>query len=173
MPDSESENARELSRSLYDALHEIATRELRRERPGHSMQPTLLVHDAYMRLLQQRNIDQGRRTAVLAAGAKIIRRLLVDYARARKAQKRGGEHGRAVPLSVSLAEERDGLNMVDLHESLELLEKEHARASMVVELRFFGGLTWEEIGAELQVSAGTVSNDWKYAKAWLYRAMGV
>ena len=86
--------------SIYEQLREVAEKALRFERPGHSLQPTLLVNDAYLRLLEQRNVNPEDRSAVMAAGAKIIRRLLVDYARKRKSLKRGGEKGRGIPLHL-------------------------------------------------------------------------
>ena len=90
--------------SVYEQLHQIAERALKRESPGHSLQPTLLVNDAYLRLLEQRNVNPEDRSAVMAAGANIIRRLLVDYARKRKALKRGGEKGRGNRLHLSIAD---------------------------------------------------------------------
>ena len=158
--------------SVYDQLHRLAERALKRETPGHSLQPTLLVNDAYLRLLEQRNVDAADRSQVMAAGATIIRRLLVDYARTRKAKKRGGADGRGIPLNISLADSAKTLDVLELHDALETLASENPRASQVVEMRFFGGLSGEEIAQQLDVSIGTVNNDWRFAKAWLYRALG-
>lgn len=158
--------------SIYDQLHRLAERALARETPGHSLQPTLLVNDAYLKLLEQKNIDPADRSQVMAAGATIVRRLLVDYARTRKAQKRGGADGRGIPLNVSVADSAKHLDVLELDDSLESLAADNSRAARVVEMKFFGGLTVEEIGEQLGISVGTVTNDWRYAKAWLYRALG-
>lgn len=158
--------------SVYDQLHKIAEKALRRESPGHSLQPTLLVNDAYMRLLEQRNVSPDDRSAVIAAGATIIRRLLVDYARKRKSQKRGGENGRGKELHVSITDNANHLDVLELNDALELLGVQRPRAAQVVELKFFGGLTSEEIGKQIGVSLRTVKSDWRFAKAWLYRELG-
>ena len=169
-PPPENENS--FQRSVYDELHAIAERALTGERAGHSLQPTLLVNDAYLRLQQQKNVDPKHRSMMLAAGATIIRRLLVDYARTRKRKKRGGNEGRGIPLHVSMADDAKGLDVLDLNDALEALAKELPRAAQIVELKFFGGLTGEEIAAQLSISLRTVNNDWKFAKAWLYRELG-
>ena len=157
--------------SVYRQLHEVASKALRTEAEGHSLQPTLLVNDAYLRLRDQRNIALNDRSRVLAAGAKVIRRLLVDYARKRKAKRRGGTDGRGRPLDISLAGTPSQVDILDLHDALKTLASESPRAAEVVELRFFGGLTREEIAERMNVSIGTVNNDWRYAKAWLYEAL--
>jgi RNA polymerase sigma factor (TIGR02999 family) len=131
-----------------------------------------LVNDAYLKLLEQKNIDPADRSQVMAAGATIVRRLLVDYARTRKAQKRGGPDGRGIPLNVSVADSAKHLDVLELDDALESLAADNSRAARVVEMKFFGGLTVEEIAEQLSISVGTVTNDWRYAKAWLYRALG-
>ena len=156
--------------SVYDQLHRLAQGALKRESPGHSLQPTMLVNDAYLKLLKQKNVDPGDRSQVMAAGATIIRRLLVDYARGRKAKKRGGS-GRAIPLHVSVAVSANSLDILELNDALEQLAAKSQRAAQVVELKFFGGLSGDEIAEQLGVSIRTVNNDWKFAKAWLYRAL--
>lgn len=162
----------EWNQSIYDQLHLLAQQALRRETPGHSLQPTLLVNDAYLKLLDQRNVTIDDRTAVLAAGANIIRRLLVDYARKRKAAKRGGEKGRGVNLDVQLEDKsRDKIEILALNEALARFADIRPRAAQVVELKFFGGLNSEEIAKETGVSIRTVKNDWRFAKAWLYQDM--
>jgi RNA polymerase sigma factor (TIGR02999 family) len=158
--------------SLYDQLYRLARGALARETPGHTLQPTILVHDAFVRLLEQRNVNLDDRSQVLAAGATIIRRLLVDYARARKAQKRGGAAGRGIPLHISLVDSANQLDVLELNDALEVLGNENSRAAQVVELKFFGGLSGEEIAEQMGVSLRTVNNDWRFAKAWLYRALG-
>ena len=157
--------------SVYEQLHRIAESALQRESPGHSLQPTLLVNDAYMRLLEQRNISPDDRSAVMAAGATIIRRLLVDYARKRKSQKRGGDQGRGTELDFSIADNANHLDVLELNKALEALGNQRPRAAQVVELKFFGGLTSEQIGEQIGVSLRTVKSDWRFAKAWLYREL--
>jgi RNA polymerase sigma factor (TIGR02999 family) len=158
--------------SVYEQLHRLAQGALARESPGHSLQPTMLVNDAYVKLLEQRNVDPADRSRVMAAGATIIRRLLVDYARTRKAQKRGGPDGRGIPLHISVADSANLLDVLELNDALEALGDENERAAQVVELKFFGGLSGDEIAERLDVSLRTVNNDWRFAKAWLYRALG-
>ncbi len=157
--------------SVYDQLHRLAQGALKRETPGHSLQPTMLVNDAYLKLLEQKNVDPADRSQVMAAGATIIRRLLVDYARTRKAQKRGGPDGRGIPLHISVADSAKQLDVLELNDALEALGAENARAAQVVELKFFGGLSGDEIAEQLGVSLRTVNNDWRFAKAWLYRTL--
>lgn len=157
--------------SVYDQLHRLAQDALAREAPGHSLQPTLLVNDAYLKLLEQRNVDPADRSKVMAVGATIIRRLLVDYARTRKAQKRGGPGGRGIPLPISIADSANHLDVLELNDALLTLGEVNPRAAQVVELKFFGGLIGEEIAEQLGVSQRTVKNDWRFAKAWLYRKL--
>lgn len=156
---------------MYELLYGIAQRDLANESPGHSLQPTLLVNDAYMRLLDQRNVKLSDRSQVLAAGAVIIRRILVDYARKRKAQKRGGHDGRGIALHVSVADNANQLDILELNDALEALQSENPRAAQVVELKFFGGLSGDEIAQQLDTSLRTVNNDWRFARAWLYRKL--
>ena len=167
----EDRAANDWQNSIYDQLHRLAEGALARETPGHSLQPTLLVNDAYLKLLEQKNIDPGDRSQVIAAGATIIRRLLVDYARTRKAQKRGGIDGRGVPLHISVADSAKQLDVLELNDTLDAFGEVNARAAQVVELKFFGGLSGEEIAQQLDVSLRTVNNDWRFAKAWLYRKL--
>ena len=171
MASDREKTAADLEGSVYTQLHEIAERALARETPGHSLQPTLLANDAYMRLLDQRNIDPEQRSAVLAAGAKIVRRLLVDYARKRRALRRGGVAGRGVPLEIFVGDEKSPVDLLELHEALDNLSRKSERLAEVVELRFFGGLTQEEIAKHIGVSDRTIRNDWNFAKAWLYDAL--
>src|SRR5688572_32727921 len=156
---------------VYAELRRLAASYLRRERPGHTLQPTALVHEAYMRLLDQRQIDWTNRAQFMGLAAVMMRRVLVNHARDRVADKRGGgaEH---VPLT--LAGEGIGaaeVNLLDLHDALDGLAEVDQRKAQIVELKFFGGLTTEEIAGTLQVSAATVERDWKFARAWLYRAV--
>lgn len=131
----------------------------------------MLVNDAWLKLLDQKNVDPADRSQIMAAGATIIRRLLVDYARTRKAQKRGGPDGRGNSLHISVADSARQLDVLELNDALAALGEVNARAAQVVELKFFGGLTGEEIAEQLNVSLRTVNNDWRFAKAWLYRTL--
>jgi RNA polymerase sigma factor (TIGR02999 family) len=158
--------------SVVAYLRRIAERALTHEAPGHSLQPTLLVNEAYLYLLKQRNIRAEDSVQVKAVGATFIRRFLVDRARRRNAKKRGGLAGRGMPLHISVADSANTLDLVDLNDALEALAREDSRAAQVVELRFFGGLTGNEIADELGISLRTVNTDWQFAKAWLYRVMG-
>ncbi len=160
------------NQSIYDQLHGLAEKALNGERAGHSLQPTLLVNDAYLRLRDQQNLDPANRSMMLAAGATIIRRLLVDYARGRKRLKRGGNDGRGIPLHISIADGANGLDVIELSDAMDALATQMPRAARIVELKFFGGLTGDEIAEQLDVSLRTVNNDWKFAKAWLYRELG-
>lgn len=157
--------------SIYDQLHRLAVVAVAREKSGHSLQPTMLVNDAWLKLRDQHNIDVCERAEILAAGANIIRRLLVDYARKRKAEKRGGSVGRGKHLDISVADDANQMDILELHDALSALRHRNERASRIVELRFFGGLTGEEIAQHLKISPGTVKNDWRFAKAWLYREL--
>ena len=158
-------------KSIYEQLHRLAQAAMAHEAPGHSLQPTLLVNDAYIKLLEQQNVDVADQSQVMAVGATIIRRLLVDYARARKSQKRGGAAGRGQPLHISVADSANQIDVLELNDVLDVLGTENARAARVVELRFFGGLTGDEIAAQLGISLRTVNNDWRFAKAWLYHEL--
>ena len=158
-------------KSIYEQLHRLAEGALARETPGHSLQPTLLVNDAYLKLLEQRNINIADRSQVMAAGGTIIRRLLVDYARTRKAKKRGGADGRGIPLHISIADSANRLDVLELNDALEALSSENSRAAHIVEMKYFGGLSGEEIAEQTGVSLRTVNNDWRFAKAWLYHKL--
>jgi len=160
-----------LSPVIYGELRRLAASYLRRERPGHTLQPTALVHEAYVRLLDQRKVDWSNRAQFLGLAAVMMRRILVNHARDRVAWKRGGgaEH---VPLT--LAGEGIGaveVDLLDLHEALERLSQTDARKGRIVELKFFGGLTTDEIAETLGISAATVERDWKFARAWLHGAI--
>ena len=156
---------------VYGELRRLAASYLSRERPGHTLQPTALVHEAYLRLIDQRQIDWSNRAQFVGLAAVMMRRILVNHARDRVAEKRGAgaEH---IPLT--LAGEPMGapqINLLDLHEALNDLADTDARKARIVELKFFGGLTTEEIAQHLDVSTATVERDWKFARAWLYRAV--
>ena len=170
-PDPSAAAPDHLSPIIYGELRRLAASYLRRERPGHTLQPTALVHEAYMRLLDQRKVDWSNRAQFMGLAAVMMRRILVNHARDRVAHKRGGgaEH---VPLTL-VGEEIGAavVNVIDLHEALERLSAADARKGRIVELKFFGGLTTDEIAETLGISAATVERDWKFARAWLYEAI--
>lgn len=161
----------EWNESILMELRRLASAAMAGERPDHSMQPTALVNEAYLILSRQHNVDIGDRPRFLAAASTTIRRILVDHARRRRAEKRGGLAGQKMPLHVSLAGYSNNVDILSVHEALNALSEHSERAARAVELRFFGGMTGEEIAAMLGVSLRTVNNDWKFSKAWLYRRM--
>jgi RNA polymerase sigma factor (TIGR02999 family) len=156
---------------VYDELRRLAASYLAREGDGHTLQPTALVHEAYFRLAAQRRLDPGNRAQVLALGAEMMRRILVNHAEARRAQKRGGA-GIRVPLdeTVGFLEARDA-DLIALDDALRRLSELDPRGSRIVELRYFGGLGVDETAAVLGVSTATVKRDWTVARAWLRRAL--
>ena len=156
---------------LYDELHRLAEAYLRREDPGHTLQPTALLHEAYLRLIDQRRVDWRNRAQFLGVAAGIMRRILVDHARSRAALKRGSG---AEPVSLSLVEAPSGrpeVELIALEQALERLTALDPRKVKVVELKFFGGLTAQEIAEVLQISDATVEREWTFARAWLYKAI--
>lgn len=153
---------------VYEELHRVAEHHLRRERPDHTLQPTALVHEAYLKLVAQRDANWQNRAHFFAVSSQLMRRILVDYARNRLRRKRGGKQAK-VPLEKVFILSRDRCDeLLSLDESLEKLAKLDARQSRVVELRFFGGLSVEEAAKVLGVSSKTVKREWTIAKAWLY-----
>ena len=159
----------ELLPLVYDELRRIARREMRAERVGHTLQASALVHEAYIRLLDIERIEWHNRAHFFAFAAQVMRRILVDSARARKVQRRGGGAARISldeSVAVSNAIEPD---LVALDDALNALAEFDARKAQVVEMRFFGGMKVEETAATLQVSVGTVMRDWRLAKVWLLR----
>lgn len=154
----------------YDELRELAGHLLRRERSGHTLQPTALVHEAMIRMLDAEMLQQGRNRAYFfGAMARAMRRALVDHARKRNAERRGGGHWERQPLDQALEEleQNHRLDMLCLDEALEELQELSHRQSEVVHLHFFGGLTHTEIAEQLQVSLSTIEKDWRMARAWL------
>lgn len=160
--------------SIVAELKRLAGAAMKNERVNHTLQPTALVNEAFMVLRRQENIDIEDRSQFVAAAANSLRRILVDHARRKRADKRGGPDRKQIALEISLAAETEqSMDILALHEALEELERQSERAAKVVELRFFGGLVGEEVAKALDVSLRTVNNDWKFAKAWLYRRMSV
>jgi RNA polymerase sigma-70 factor (ECF subfamily) len=161
--------AHQLMPLVYDELRRLARGQMRRERSDHTLQATALVHEAYFRLVDQPGRTWQNRTHFIRIAAQVMRRMLIDYARARRTAKREGGLQR-VPLEepLLLTEEQSD-EILALNEALERLAEFDARQSRVVELRFFGGLTVEETAEALGTSAKTVKRDWSVARAWLHR----
>ncbi len=155
---------------MYDELHRRAARQLRRERPG-TLRPTALVHEAYLRLARQRRSDWRDRAQFFLVAANAMRRVVVDHARARTAEKRAGGWLRVTldeGTACAPARDTDGLALARALEDLAALDAAKAR---VVELRFFAGLTLDETAEALDVSEATVTRDWRFARAWLYQRL--
>ncbi len=171
---SDHATAEELLPHVYDELRLLARRYLSRERPDHTLQPTALVHEAYIKLVDQSKVDWQGRTHFFAVGAKVMRHLLIDHARGKGRAKRGGDRHR-----VTLADwltpfgnrELDAEDLLALSEGLDRLAELDPRQAKVVELRFFGGLTVPEVALILDVSNRTVEGDWAHARAWLKREL--
>ena len=156
--------------AVYGELRRLARGYLQRERPDHSLAPTALVHEAYLKLVDQRRVHWQNRSQFFAIAAHLMRRILVDHARSHHAQKRGS--GGKVPLGdYDIGYEASSVDVVALDVALQRLATTYPRQSQLVELRFFGGLTVDEIAAVLDVAPITVKRDWALAKAWLYREL--
>lgn len=156
---------------VYTELHRLAEQYLSREAPGHTLQPTALVNEAYLRLVDQRRVDWRNRAQFLGLAASMMRRILVNHARDKSAAKRGGG---AQQVSLSLIDAPSGrpdVDLIALEDALERLGGLDARKARVVELKFYGGLTTEEIAEVLEVSGATVEREWAFARAWLYDAI--
>ena len=152
---------------LYEDLRRLAAGYMRHESPGHSLQPTALVHEAYVRLIDQRQVHWRNRAHFFGVAAGIMRRILVDHARCRRADKRGGAWDRVTLVEDQVADRTREIDVLALHESLERLAAFDPRHERIVELRYFGGLTIEEVAEVVGISEATVVRDWTIAKAWL------
>jgi len=153
---------------VYDDLRNVARRHLAAEERNHTLQSAALVNETYLRLADQQRVQWRNRTHFFAISARVMRRILVDHARQRHAQKRGGANPTlALDFSVGVKAEQN-LDVVALDEALEILAALDPQQARVIELRFFGGLTIQEIAEALEVSSATVTRDWVTAKAWLF-----
>jgi RNA polymerase sigma factor (TIGR02999 family) len=155
---------------VYDELRRLAKSYMRRERPDNTLQPTALVNEAYLRLIDQRDVRWQNRAHFFGIAAQLMRRILVDRARSHHAVKRGGD-GERVPLNEAVisAPTRPDVDLISLDDALAKLTEIDPQQSRIVELKFFGGLTVEEIAEILKISPATVKRDWSLAKAWLHR----
>jgi RNA polymerase sigma-70 factor (ECF subfamily) len=156
---------------VYDELRRLARYYLHRERPGHSLQATALVNEAYLKLVDYKRMRWGNRAHFFAVSAQLMRRILVDHARRHNLKRGGGvQHVELEDVAVVGGDRAE--NLVALDDALQALARMDARKARVVELRFFGGLSVEETAEVLQISPVTVMRDWSSARAWLYREMG-
>jgi len=161
----------ELFPLVYDELRQVARRQMRRERPGHTLRTTALVNDAYLRLVDQREVRWQNRAHFFAIAAQMMRRILVDHARAKRYEKRGGGAAHVPLEEAAVLVHGKEAEIVALDEALTTLAGIDPRRARVVELRYFGGLSNEEIAEVLKVSPNTVTRDWNMARAWLYREL--
>ena len=157
---------------IYAELRRIASREMRQERPGRTLQATALVHEAYLRLVKDATLSAANRGQFLGVAAHAMREILIEHARARVAQKRGGGAAR-ITLDESLSATPGlSIDVLALDEALQRLARLDPRHAQVVELRYFGGLSVEETAAAMSLSPATVKRAWTLARAWLYRELG-
>lgn len=159
----------ELIPLIYDELRRLAAYYMQRERPDHTLQATALVHEAFLRLAQQREVNWHNRAHFFAIAGSLMRRILVDHARAHNRSKRGGTQHKISLDEAFLFSDEQSEELMALDGALTRLAEEQPRQSQIVELRFFGGLSVEEIAEVLKVSPKTVKRDWSVARAWLYR----
>ena len=158
---------------VYAELREIAGRQFRRERAGHTLQPTAVVHEAYFRLVDQTRVTWKNRGHFLAIAAEAMRRILIDHARARAAEKRGGREARVtLDLEMASPEAADDIDLLALDEALVRLKALDELQARIVELRFFGGLSIEETAEAMETSPSSVKREFRSARAWLFRELG-
>jgi len=161
----------ELMPLVYDELRRLAGGYLRRERSNHTLQPTALVNEAYLLLVDQRHAHWQNRAQFIGVAAQMMRRILVDHARAHTAAKRGGPNFTVALSQADQVAGRADMDLLAIHDALDRLAAIDPQQSRIVELRFFGGLTIEETAEVLKVSHATIERDWKMARAWLRRAV--
>lgn len=172
LKDGQPEARHELLDLVYRELHQLAAGQMRRERANHTLQPTALVHEAYVRLLGNEPTDWENRAHFFGAAAEVMRRILVDHARARSAAKRGGGVPREPLSDLAQGLRVDPDELLAIDEALTRLADQDPQRALVVQLRFFAGLTAEEIAEATESSVRTVKRQWRFARAWLYREIG-
>lgn len=156
---------------VYEELRRVARRYLRREQGGHTLETTALVHEVYLRLIDANSVEWQDRAHFFAISARLMRQILVDFARRRKQVKRGAEASKLSFDEALMVPLEQSADLVALDDALKTLASLNLRQSKVVELKYFGGLTEEEIAEVLDISARTVRHDWSLARAWLYREL--
>ena len=158
----------ELTPLVYEELHRLAHHYMEGQRPDHTLQTTALVNEAYLRLADQTDPSWQNRAHFFAVAARAMRQILVSYARSQQSQKRGGGGAKIELDEAAIISPEQSKEIVDLHEALERLGTLDSRKAQVVELKFFGGLNYDEIGEVLKVARVTVRRDWEFARLWLY-----
>jgi RNA polymerase sigma factor (TIGR02999 family) len=158
----------ELTPLVYEELRRLAHRQMGGERPDHTLQTTALVNEAYLRLADQTNLRWQNRAHFFAVAARAMRQILVNYAKSYRAQKRGGGALKVDLDDVAIVSPAESKEIVDLHEALERLATLDSRKAQVVELKYFGGLNYDEMAEVLKISPVTVRRDWEFARAWLH-----
>lgn len=161
-----------LLESVYDQLRKIAQRRMLDEKPGHTLEATALVHEAYLRLVDNEELNWASRAQFYVAAAHAMQRILVEHARKKGRLKRGGDRRPVASNVLDLLEDDNLEDVVALGDAVDDLEREDARAALVTRLRFFAGLTVEETAKAMNVSERTVMREWSYARAWLHDALG-
>ena len=161
--------ARELLPLVYRSLHDLAERQMRSERAGHTLQATALVHEAYLRLVEGQDVNWDSRAHFYAAAAEAMRRILIEHARRVGTSKRGGGWHRAIASVADLADEQAVAHATDIDAAIGALGEHDARAASVTRLRFYAGLSIDETASALGIAPSTVDRDWRYARAWLLR----
>src|SRR5437588_11006432 len=161
----------ELTPLVYEELRRLAHHYMEGERPDHTLQTTALVNEAYMRLADQTKPSWQNRAHFFAVAARAMRQILVNYARSNRAQKRGGGALKVELDEAAIVSPEQSKEIVDLHEALERLAALDSRKAQVVELKYFGGLNYDEMAEVLKISPVTVRRDWRFAKAWLYKEL--
>jgi len=170
-PVSDDSGANQLVAVVYDELHRLARKRMASEPPGHTLQATALVHEAYLRLLRQSEARWEHRGQFYVAAAEAMHRILIERARRKRARKHGGGLQRITLGDMAVLSDDDSTDMAAVDDALERLKRRDPRKHAVVMLRFFAGLTVEEAAESLGMSPATVKNDWNYAKAWLHREL--
>ncbi|MGO9262864.1 MAG: sigma-70 family RNA polymerase sigma factor [Bryobacteraceae bacterium] len=171
MKDGDQQAGEEVVARVYDELHRIASREMRRERPGNTLQTTALIHEAYLRMAGARSLEIQNRSHFLAVASQQMRRVLVDHARAAGSQKRGGGAARLDLDSVRVGAADPDAQLVRLDDALNDLERLDPRPAKVVELKYFGGYSDREVAESLNLSLAMVRRDWEFARSWLFEQM--
>jgi RNA polymerase sigma factor (TIGR02999 family) len=161
----------QLTPLVYEELRRLAHRQMGAERPDHTLQTTALVNEAYLRLADQTNPNWQSRAHFFAVAARAMRQILISYARSNRAQKRGGGAARIELDEAAILSPEQSKEIVDLHEALERLATLDSRKAQVVELKYFGGLNYDEMAEVLKISRVTVRRDWEFARIWLYREL--
>ncbi len=161
-----------LLEAVYDQLRKIAQLRMKDEKAGHTLQATALVHEAYLRLVRNKELKWSSRAQFYVAAAQAMQRILVEHARKKKRLKRGGDRQPLASNVLDLARDENLEDVVALNEAIDRLEREDARAALVTRLRFYAGLTVEETAKAMKLSERTVMREWAYARAWLHAALG-